>query len=98
MPTIVYTTYDASVSPVKCFVNVEVTANGALIAKQQIPVKPNDFVQHYDQYYYVSYEPTESGSKKRCCVYLTSEGSGPDGKAIHRQGSFFFDGNPKTLP
>ena len=81
MPTYAYTTYDASVNPVKCYVNFEVyDANqGFLFPKQLGRYNANTFVKHGDSVYYIAYKPTNTNDK-RCCVHYTYTSNGPDGK------------------
>ncbi len=72
MPTYVYTTHDASVNPVNCCVHIEVFSTSNVMTQHTHRFAPaNTFINHVGTWYYISYDPTQSNEKRRCCVWTT---------------------------
>ncbi len=83
MPTNVYTTYDASVNPVNCCVHLEILNSSKVLTHHLHRfVAANTFINHEGTWYYISYDPTQSNDKKRCCVWTTRTEHDAEGNMI----------------
>lgn len=72
MPTNAYTTYDASVNPVNCCAHIEIfNSSNVLTHHLHRFVPANTFINHEGTWYFISYEPTQSNAKNRCCIWTT---------------------------
>lgn len=80
MTTYVYTSYDASVTFVNCCVHIEVfDISNVMTHHLHRFASANTFINHEGTWYFISYDPTQSNDKKRCCVWTTRTEANPDG-------------------
>lgn len=81
MPSYIYTSYNDTVNPVKCYAIIEAIVDNQPPIKSTIELPLNNFHPHGDDLYFVSYNPSKP-PLQRCCVYRTSQTQGPNGEKI----------------
>ncbi len=92
-----YTTYDATVNPVRCCAHIEeYNSSNVLISHNHVYANANTYFQYNALWYYMSYDATQVANK-RCCVWTTKSAVDPNGNLVIVKDKILFCGDKIAL-